>query len=193
MRREAILGAVTAVNLVLFAATALMQILPAKAQDAVGILRGSGLEIVDGGGRLRSSISILPAAAGEAETVLFRLDHAKRPALGQDRRLDRQRRVELRRRRRCELCHSRSRRTRNPAQDGGTRGPGEGDCAIGRNLRFRRPRQAPCPAHRAETRFHARATKTCRGHRETRPVRSAPAACPCPPGGAPLSPAKPRF
>jgi hypothetical protein len=73
MRREAILGAVTAVNLVLFAATALMQILPAKAQDAVGILRGSGLEIVDGEGRLRSSISILPAAAGEAETVLFRL------------------------------------------------------------------------------------------------------------------------
>ena len=73
MRREVILGAVTAVNLVLFAATALMQILPAKAQDAVGILRGSGLEIVDGEGRLRSSISILPAAADEAETVLFRL------------------------------------------------------------------------------------------------------------------------
>ena len=73
MRREVILGAVTAANLVLFAATALMQILPAKAQDAVGILRGSGLEIVDGEGRLRSSISILPAAAGEAETVLFRL------------------------------------------------------------------------------------------------------------------------
>jgi len=73
MRREVILGAVTAVNLVLFAATALMQILPAKAQDGTGILRGSGLEIVDGEGRLRSSISILPAAAGEAETVLFRL------------------------------------------------------------------------------------------------------------------------
>jgi len=73
MRREVILGAVTAVNLVLFAATGLMQILPAKAQDGTGILRGSGLEIVDGEGRLRSSISILPAAAGEAETVLFRL------------------------------------------------------------------------------------------------------------------------
>ena len=73
MRRETLLGAVTAVNLVLFAATGLMQILPAKAQDGVGILRGSGLEIIDGEGRLRSSISILPAAAGEAETVLFRL------------------------------------------------------------------------------------------------------------------------
>ncbi|MER8434024.1 hypothetical protein [Mesorhizobium caraganae] len=72
MRRETLLGAVTAVNLILFAATGLMQILPAEA-DGAGILRGSGLEIVDGEGRLRSSISILPAAAGEAETVLFRL------------------------------------------------------------------------------------------------------------------------
>ncbi|MER9403453.1 hypothetical protein NKI36_05245 [Mesorhizobium caraganae] len=73
MRRETLLGAVTAVNLILFAATGLMQILPAEAQVGAGILRGSGLEIVDGEGRLRSSISILPAAAGEAETVLFRL------------------------------------------------------------------------------------------------------------------------
>ncbi|WP_192259301.1 hypothetical protein [Mesorhizobium caraganae] len=73
MRRETLLGAVTAVNLVLFAATGLMQILPAKARDGTGILRGSGLEIVDSEGRLRSSISILPATAGEAETVLFRL------------------------------------------------------------------------------------------------------------------------
>ena len=73
MRRETLLGAVTAVNLILFAATGLMQILPAEAKDGAGILRGSGLEIVDGEGRLRSSISILPAAAGEAETVLFRL------------------------------------------------------------------------------------------------------------------------
>ena len=71
MRREVILGAVTAVNLVLFAATALMQILPAKAQDAVGILRGSGLEIVDGEGRLRSSISILPAAAAKPRPCCF--------------------------------------------------------------------------------------------------------------------------
>ena len=73
MRRETLLGAVTAVNLILFAATGLMQILPAEAQDSAGILRGSGLEIVDSEGRLRSSISILPATAAEAETVLFRL------------------------------------------------------------------------------------------------------------------------
>ena len=65
MRRETLLGAATAVNLVLVVATGLMQILPAKAQDGTGILRGSGLEIVDSEGRLRSSISILPATAGE--------------------------------------------------------------------------------------------------------------------------------
>jgi hypothetical protein len=73
MGREVLLGALTAVNLVLLGGTGLMQVLPAKAQDGAGILRGSGLEIVDREGRLRSSISIQPAAAGEAETVLFRL------------------------------------------------------------------------------------------------------------------------
>lgn len=73
MGREAVLGALTAVNLVLLAGIGLTQILPAKAQDGAGILRGSGLEIVDREGRLRSSISIQPATAGEAETVLFRL------------------------------------------------------------------------------------------------------------------------
>ena len=71
MTREAVFGALTAINLVLLAGIGLMQILPAKAQD--GILRGSGLQIVDSAGRVRSSISVLPTAAGEAETVLFRL------------------------------------------------------------------------------------------------------------------------
>ncbi|TIU63079.1 MAG: hypothetical protein E5W25_25520, partial [Mesorhizobium sp.] len=73
MRREAVLGALTAINLVLLAGMGLTQILPAKAQDSPGILRGSGLQIVDSQGRVRSSISVLPAKAGEAETVLFRL------------------------------------------------------------------------------------------------------------------------
>ncbi|CCV04909.1 hypothetical protein MESS2_1450001 [Mesorhizobium metallidurans STM 2683] len=73
MGREAALAALTAVNLVLLPGIGLRQVLPAKAQDGAGILRGSGLEIVDREGRLRSSISIQPAAAGEAETVLFRL------------------------------------------------------------------------------------------------------------------------
>ncbi|MDX8435538.1 MULTISPECIES: hypothetical protein [Mesorhizobium] len=73
MGREAVLGALTAINLVLLAGMGLMQILPAKAQDGTGMLRGSGLQIVDSQGRVRSSISVLPATAGEAETVLFRL------------------------------------------------------------------------------------------------------------------------
>jgi hypothetical protein len=36
-------------------------------------LRGSGLEIVDAEGRVRASISILPASGPSAETVLLRL------------------------------------------------------------------------------------------------------------------------
>ena len=73
MRRDTILATLTALNLVLLAGIGLMQILPARAQDGAGMLRGSGLEIVDREGRVRSSISVLPAKAGEAETVLFRL------------------------------------------------------------------------------------------------------------------------
>ena len=73
MRRETVLGALTAVNLVMLAGMVLTQILPVWAQDQPGILRGSGLQIVDGQGRVRSSISVLPAKEGQAETVLFRL------------------------------------------------------------------------------------------------------------------------
>ena len=73
MRRETVLGALTAINLILLAGIALTQILPARAQEQPGILRGSGLQIVDGQGRVRSSISVLPAKEGQAETVLFRL------------------------------------------------------------------------------------------------------------------------
>lgn len=73
MRRETILSALTAINLILLSGIVLTQILPARAQDQPGILRGSGLQIVDGQGRVRSSISVLPAKEGQAETVLFRL------------------------------------------------------------------------------------------------------------------------
>jgi hypothetical protein len=50
---------------------------PVAADDA-GVLRGRGLQIVDDQGRVRASITVLPAgtsAAGDryAETVLFRL------------------------------------------------------------------------------------------------------------------------
>jgi hypothetical protein len=49
-----------------------------EAQDALSVLRGSGLEIIDDQGRLRASVNIQPAgttANGEAfpETVLLRL------------------------------------------------------------------------------------------------------------------------
>jgi hypothetical protein len=51
---------------------------PAAAEAKLPVLRGSGLEIVDDQGRVRASISVLPAGtspAGDryAETVLFRL------------------------------------------------------------------------------------------------------------------------
>jgi hypothetical protein len=48
------------------------------AQDIAPVLRGRALEIVDEGGRVRASISVLPAGVSErgdrfAETVLLRL------------------------------------------------------------------------------------------------------------------------
>jgi hypothetical protein len=70
MLRETVLGALTAVNLVVLV-VGLTRILPAMAQT--GVLRGSGFELVDSEGRLRASISIQPEVAGASETVLFRL------------------------------------------------------------------------------------------------------------------------
>jgi hypothetical protein len=71
---------VTAVNLALFVLL-MAQLGPASAQGAPGMLRGTGLEIVDGQGRPRATISILPANANVKgpdgapfpETVLLRL------------------------------------------------------------------------------------------------------------------------
>jgi hypothetical protein len=70
----------TAVNLVLLVAL-LLQIGPMAAQNSPGLVRGTGLEIVDGQGRPRATISILAANPnGTAtdglpfpETVVFRL------------------------------------------------------------------------------------------------------------------------
>lgn len=70
----------TVVNLVLLLML-LAQMRPVTAQGAPGLLRGTGLEIVDGQGRARATISILaanPAAAATdgrpfPETVVFRL------------------------------------------------------------------------------------------------------------------------
>ena len=71
----------TAVNLLLLMVVlvALMQFrAAAAAQDAAPVLRGRALQIVDAQGRVRASISVLPASArpnGETsrETVLLRL------------------------------------------------------------------------------------------------------------------------
>ena len=69
--------ALTAVNLAVLLFT-LAELRPAAAQGKPPVLRGSGLEIVDDEGRVRASITVLPAgtsAAGDrhAETVLLRL------------------------------------------------------------------------------------------------------------------------
>ena len=71
----------TAVNLALlmFVLGVLAQLRPTlAAQDTAPVLRGRALQIVDGQGRVRASITVLPASAqknGEisAETVLLRL------------------------------------------------------------------------------------------------------------------------
>ena len=72
--------ALTVVNLVL-CVVLLAQVRPVGAQSTPGLLRGTGLEIVDGQGRARATISILagnPAVAATdggsfPETVVFRL------------------------------------------------------------------------------------------------------------------------
>jgi hypothetical protein len=69
--------ALTAVNLAVLLFT-LAELRPAAAQGKAPVLRGSGLEIVDDQGRVRASITVMPAgtsAAGDryAETVLLRL------------------------------------------------------------------------------------------------------------------------
>ena len=75
MKRAAVLGALTAVNLVLLLGIGLMQVFPAIAQRGTGILRGSAFELVDPQGRVRASLSIQPEVEQASETVLFRLIH----------------------------------------------------------------------------------------------------------------------
>jgi hypothetical protein len=68
----------TAVNLALLLLTVAQQLPPALAQAEPGVLRGRALEIVDGQGRVRASINVLPSSKSpsgddQAETVLLRL------------------------------------------------------------------------------------------------------------------------
>ena len=70
--------ALGALNLVLLAFAVAQQFRPAVAQQDLPVLRGRGLEIVDSRGRVRASITVLPAdksPSGEeqSETVLLRL------------------------------------------------------------------------------------------------------------------------
>jgi len=72
------LYAVMVLNLALLALALAQQFRPALAQQELPVLRGRALEIVDPQGRIRASITVLPASnssSGEeqSETVLLRL------------------------------------------------------------------------------------------------------------------------
>jgi len=78
MKTPRTLVALTVINVVLFVITMADHLQPALAAGSLPILRGSGLEIVDGQNRVRASISLIPAGASSgdkesAETVLLRL------------------------------------------------------------------------------------------------------------------------
>ena len=74
---QSLIVVLTAVNLVA-AGSVLAAMRAARADAPAGVLRGRALEIVDAQGRVRASVSVLPAgtsAAGDRheETVLLRL------------------------------------------------------------------------------------------------------------------------
>jgi hypothetical protein len=81
MKHQRFLGVVTLINIILvLVAAAQMRAIPVS--TVAPVLRGRGLEIVDDKGRVRASISILPAdpkyrmpdgTVGYPETVLLRL------------------------------------------------------------------------------------------------------------------------
>ncbi|HSD73935.1 MAG TPA: hypothetical protein VLB75_04145 [Steroidobacteraceae bacterium] len=78
MKNPHLLIALTIANATLLLFGLLQQLRPAFAQGAAPVLRGSALEIVDGQGRVRASLNVLPAGRsknGDAyqETVLLRL------------------------------------------------------------------------------------------------------------------------
>ena len=85
MNMQRSLIALTGVNLVLLSGLLAAHAWPAAAQGSPGLLRGTGLEIVDAQGRVRASISVLPpdaAGAAAGDTVLLRLiDGAGQPSV----------------------------------------------------------------------------------------------------------------
>ena len=77
MKTQRLLVLLTLVNLAVFLFT-LSGLRSVNAQGAPPVLRGRGLEIVDDQGRVRASISVMPAGTSKAgdpypETVLLRL------------------------------------------------------------------------------------------------------------------------
>jgi hypothetical protein len=77
MRTQRLLIVLTLVNLAVLMLT-LARLPTADAQGSAPVLRGRGLEIVDDQGRVRASITVLPAGTSahgdrHAETVLLRL------------------------------------------------------------------------------------------------------------------------
>lgn len=86
MNMQKLSFALTGVNLVLLLSLLAVQAWPATAQGALGVLRGSALEIVDADGRVRASIAVLPPGGDSSdsvgETVLLRLiDAAGQPSV----------------------------------------------------------------------------------------------------------------
>ena len=78
MNTRRLIYALVVTNVVVLTMSAAQLVGPAFAQSTAPVLRGRGLEIVDEQGRVRASISILPAGRSEngatyAETVLLRL------------------------------------------------------------------------------------------------------------------------
>lgn len=82
MKLQKFLVGLTMINLLILILQ-IMPIRPANAANTPGILRGSGLEIVDDQGRVRASIQILPPDAKTSnETVILRLiDPNGRPSV----------------------------------------------------------------------------------------------------------------
>jgi hypothetical protein len=78
MRNPYLLTVLTFVNCTLLLVTLAQQQRPVLAQDNAPVLRGRALEIVDDHGRVRASLTVLPAGSSangdaSAETVLLRL------------------------------------------------------------------------------------------------------------------------
>jgi len=72
MRMQRVALALAIVNLGLLIVL-LAQVSPLSAQETAPILRGRALQIVDEAGRVRASLSVLPAGEQSSETVLLRL------------------------------------------------------------------------------------------------------------------------